>query len=83
LTARFSVTVTFVVPSSTKKGDLDIGFNSQSLRVGLKGSAPICDGQVYASLNASKCKASIKKDTVTVHLEKATPGKWPSLFARM
>jgi hypothetical protein len=76
-----SVTIVFVVPASTKKTDLDIAFNSASLRVGLKGSAPICEGAVYAPLNPSKCKASIKKDTVTVHLEKATSAKWPSLFA--
>ena len=41
-----SVLIVFTVPPSTKKQDLDIGFNSNSLRVGLKGGTPICEGQV-------------------------------------
>jgi hypothetical protein len=76
-----TVTITFNVPPSTKKGDLDIGFNSLAVRIALKGQSPLIEGQVYGPLVPAKCKASIKKDVVTVSLQKATPADWPSLLS--
>jgi hypothetical protein len=76
-----TVTITFNVAASTKKGDLDIGFNSSAVRVALKGQAPLLEGPVYGALVPAKCKASIKKDVVTVTLHKQTPADWPSLLS--
>jgi len=42
-----NVTVTFPVPPNVRKTDIDILLGSNSLRAGVKGSNPVCEGMLF------------------------------------
>lgn len=73
-----SVTITFPVPPTTKKGDIDVIVVNTTIKAGVKGSVPLCDGQLTSPVKGFKW--SLKANVVSIQLEKSSKVKWNDLL---
>ena len=67
---------TFPMPKGTRARDCDVQLTSTSLRVGLKGQAPIVDGPLFESIKVSDSGWSLADDNLDVLLTKENKQQW-------
>jgi len=74
------VEVRVPIPATMKARDVDVVFNVRKLRAGLKGQAPLLDGELGGSVRPDECTWSIAGSGAERHLlismEKQTEGRW-------
>jgi hypothetical protein len=58
------VVVSVAVPPGTRSKALDVAIGKTKLRVGLKGQAPIIDGQLSEAVKPDDCLWNLADDTV-------------------
>ena len=72
-----SVDVFVPFQSGIKSRDVDVRISSTSLRVGLKGQAPVIDGKLHDKVKADDCTWTLVDNKVVhVYLEKVDGMKW-------
>ena len=66
----------FPMPKGTRARNCDVQLTSTSLRVGLKGQAPIVDGPLFESIKVSDSGWSLADDNLDVLLMKENKQQW-------
>ncbi|RCH99925.1 hypothetical protein CU098_010656 [Rhizopus stolonifer] len=59
------VTITFLVPDSVKAKDLDITFEKQDLKAGLKGQEPVFQAKLYQTINHFESLWQLEKNPMS------------------
>eukprot|EP00727_Mastigamoeba_balamuthi_P005202 m51a1_g14680 hypothetical protein (566) ;mRNA; f:69920-73695 len=81
--------VSFPGPASRSRDDIDIALTPASIRAGIKGFLPSCEGAFYAQVKPQTARFGFKYATVAggetfpnivVAVEKAQAAVWPSVF---
>lgn len=64
------------LPEGTRSRDLDVDIQKKTLRVGLKGTEPILNGELYSEVKPEECSWTIDRGTVTITLFKINTMEW-------
>eukprot|EP01133_Synstelium_polycarpum_P019112 gene19112-22890_t len=75
-----TVIISFVAPQDVTKSEIVSDINGTAIRAGVRDYPPNVEGSFHAPIKSSKW--TLKEGSlVQIHLDKATPGKWPHLLS--